>query len=396
MKLINMRVLVSLCLVVCLFSVMCVGSMAYFTDRIDQEFKGQAAIFSKAGYSISREVPSGSTGAGETVTVPVSETNTKEEDILSFVTLSAAWDCSDGTCKPWGNPEAADNMVIKCEDDVMTYTLEDDGTITFDLPEHILPKSSADPVIRDLQFVFPDSLPCTGELDVTLHEVTIQQAPYGFSQTFSSAELNGNGGTYSMFTVRPTVYNSAVVPNVSETMTYNFAEALIAFAEGEIGYAESEKDYILNEKGRVRGFTKYGDYYGMPYADWCAMFIGYCMDQVGLTGMPYAAGCENWRSQAKQAGLYYRSTKYVPSPGDIVFMDLNHNGKADHVGIIVEFDLENGTYTAIEGNYHSTVTKMTRELNSETLGYMSVSGTIILKETEVPVLPGTEITDFEK
>lgn len=44
---------------------------------------------------------------------------------------------------------------------------------------------------------------------------------------------------------------------------------LLDVARGELGYQEGS-----------RGYTKYGEWSGDPYAEWCAEFLCWCVDQV--------------------------------------------------------------------------------------------------------------------
>lgn len=182
------------------------------------------------------------------------------------------------------------------------------------------------------------------------------------------------------------VYTDA--PDYSLTLTPLYrpmtdAEKLLAFAEEELGEEESKDDYVLC-CGEEKGFTKYGDHYDLPYGDWCATFIGYGMDQIGLDGMPFNPSCPKWIDQAVEEELYYLSSEYIPAPGDIVFMDFNEDDSSDHVGIIKEFDLENGTYQAYEGNHNNAVELVTRTFDSRTTGYMPISEFGEFAEVEVP------------
>ena len=47
-----------------------------------------------------------------------------------------------------------------------------------------------------------------------------------------------------------------------------FVQRLLDVARGELGYAEGAQNY-----------TKYGEWAGDPYAEWCAEFICWCVDQ---------------------------------------------------------------------------------------------------------------------
>ena len=60
-----------------------------------------------------------------------------------------------------------------------------------------------------------------------------------------------------------------------------WAEDLLAVAESQLGVGESEKNFIL-ENGARKGYTRFGDWYGIPYGDWCAMYVSYCLHYAGI------------------------------------------------------------------------------------------------------------------
>lgn len=109
-------------------------------------------------------------------------------------------------------------------------------------------------------------------------------------------------------------------------------------AQGELGTTE----YPANSN-----HVKYGEWYGLDYNPWCAMFVSWCADQAGVidkTGK--FAYCPSWVNWAKENGLWL-DREEKPQPGDIVFFS---NGKeACHVGIV---KTRNGSesVTTIEGN----------------------------------------------
>lgn len=208
----------------------------------------------------------------------------------------------------------------------------------------------------------------------------------GFAQQLSSIE--------NLEIVLQAIYAEAPDWEMTLTPLYEDAdvgELLLACATKELGTRESTSDYIWLETGEYKGYTKYGAYYGLPYGDWCAMFIGWCMDQVGLGDLPFSPGCYIWVDMAKEAGLYRNAAEYVPGPGDIAFIDYDADTYADHVVIVKSVDLENGTYTTIEGNYSNSVMEVIRPLNTHTIGYMVVSNKGIEQEVTLSQADGSSI-----
>lgn len=132
----------------------------------------------------------------------------------------------------------------------------------------------------------------------------------------------------------------------------NWSEDLLAVARTQLGYGESKDNYALSSTGGVKGYTRYGDWYGIPYGDWCAMFVSFCIRWAGIPeeNMPVDCNCSHWINQLGALGMYASAENYVPKPGDLVFFDFNYDGIADHVGIVAAADLENDALVTIEGN----------------------------------------------
>ena len=140
----------------------------------------------------------------------------------------------------------------------------------------------------------------------------------------------------------------------------NWAQDLLAVAQSQLGYPESRANFVINESEHRNGYTRYGAWYGIPYGDWCAMFISFCMNyaQIPAEAMPYEASCGNWVETLGQLGLLGANDgSYSPKPGDLIFYDDSEvrDGWADHVGIIQSVDLINGVIHTIEGNFNDAV-----------------------------------------
>ena len=132
----------------------------------------------------------------------------------------------------------------------------------------------------------------------------------------------------------------------------NWSEDLLAVARTQLGYGESAANYAISSTGGVKGYTRYGAWYGIPYGDWCAMFASFCIRWAGIPeeNMPVDCNCSHWINQLAQLGMYASAENYNPKPGDLVFYDFNYDDIADHVGIVAAADLENDALVTIEGN----------------------------------------------
>ena len=129
-------------------------------------------------------------------------------------------------------------------------------------------------------------------------------------------------------------------------LTGVWADDLITVARSQLGYTESALNFVVGESGRTYGYTRYGDWYGMPYGDWCAMFVSFCLYYAGIpqSAVPYAASCPNWVSMLASyeytdgSSIYASADSgYIPSAGDLVFFDNDGDGWADHVGIVTGY-----------------------------------------------------------
>ena len=174
-----------------------------------------------------------------------------------------------------------------------------------------------------------------------------------------------------------------------------YVTRLLEVASAEVGYTEGE-----------HGWTKYGEWVGDPYCQWCAEFQCWCVDQVdqryGTSLLnhvyPLYSGSNEGRAWFIQAGRYVirkgpvegwgyewlkgktsfiSSGEYIPQPGDWVFFTWTSDEDTDHVAM-VEYCTRNSEtgeilIHVIEGNKPSSVARDTYDLNySRILGYGTV------------------------
>lgn len=108
----------------------------------------------------------------------------------------------------------------------------------------------------------------------------------------------------------------------------------------------------------ARGYSTYGDWYGLPYGHWCDMFVSWCAERAGIPKsiFPRSAGCTTHVRLFSKVAEYQLSAArgggYVPQPGDVIFFyDYVKYPKANvvgHTGIVL--CVENGHVFTIEGN----------------------------------------------
>ena len=163
------------------------------------------------------------------------------------------------------------------------------------------------------------------------------------------------------------------------TRTGNWPADVLAVAETQLGYKESTKNLILKGDD-LKGYTRYGAWYGDPYGDWCAMYASFCLSYAGVEDYPLAAGVDHWIDTLTEAGYYEIFDQYTAKPGDLIFFDQDQKPdaaipvNADHMGIVAELipatDEEPAKIKTIEGNTRNEVAYRTYELADPTIiGY---------------------------
>ena len=174
----------------------------------------------------------------------------------------------------------------------------------------------------------------------------------------------------------------------------DYVSWLLEIAGEEVGYREGD-----------HGYSKYGEWSGDPYAQWCAEFLCWCVDQTDQRYgtqllervYPLYSGSNTGRSWFISQGRYvvrngyltgwgYQWLKwteaflttgdYIPQPGDWVFFTWTDTQDTDHVAM-VEYctrDAEgNVTIHVIEGNNPVAVQRNTYPLTyTRILGYGTV------------------------
>lgn len=192
----------------------------------------------------------------------------------------------------------------------------------------------------------------------------------------------------------------------------NWAQNVLAIADTQLGYTESDKNFVIDDEktGAVRGYSRYGAWYGDPYGDWCAMFASFCIDYAGVKNFPLDSNCGTWIEALsdKDCLLYHPANSYLkdytPRPGDLIFFDWDAEKQVkaaedtaenltdaqlaeaeaklieqathdvDHVGLVYELieatDTTPAQIKTIEGNNGNTVAYHTYDLDDvKILGY---------------------------
>lgn len=179
------------------------------------------------------------------------------------------------------------------------------------------------------------------------------------------------------------------LPKDSE-LTGVWAEDVLTIAKSQLGYKESSRNFKVVD-GERKGYTRYGAMFGVPYGDWCAMFIQFSMHYAGVDSrlMPASAGVPTWIENMEKIDNFFPVEEYTPEVGNIVFFDWDSKPgdesdvrDGDHVGIVAEVKTKEETnidgekvevataIVAIEGNSANEVRYNTYRIDDETImGY---------------------------
>ena len=159
----------------------------------------------------------------------------------------------------------------------------------------------------------------------------------------------------------------------------NWARDLVLVAATQQGRGESPNNFeaVLNDAGDAwvrHGYTRYGAWYGYPYAEWDAMFVSFCLRYAGIPeenvpNNPTAA----FMAESFSMGGLFAGRDYIPAVGDLIFFDTvvdDEITNIDHMGIVYHVDAENGTINTVEGDRTDAVATFGYYLNDEQIvGY---------------------------
>lgn len=131
-------------------------------------------------------------------------------------------------------------------------------------------------------------------------------------------------------------------------------DVVVRVVKAEMGYLEKANNKKLNSKKGNAGsanYTKYGKWYGLNPAYWCAMFVSWCFNKAyGDCDLIYckSASCEIIRQLFINHKRYYTKD---PKMGDLIFFKGSRHGGANHIGIVTK--VSKGVVYTVEGNTSS-------------------------------------------
>ena len=112
-----------------------------------------------------------------------------------------------------------------------------------------------------------------------------------------------------------------------------------------LGVAATQLDYVEGPyKNQEYGNdTKYGDWYGLPYNEWCAMFVSWCARQADISKSILKNSCRAGADPENFNIACYSGKEYTPQPGDLFFKE-----GFTHVGLV--YEVRGDTFITLEGN----------------------------------------------
>lgn len=191
---------------------------------------------------------------------------------------------------------------------------------------------------------------------------------------------------------------------------------LLEVADSEIGYREGP-----------HGYSKFGEYWGDPYAQWCAEFLCWCVDQVDKTygtellknvyplysgqntGMKWFIKQGRWIARNgnldewgyqwfKGENQFITAGEYIPQPGDWVFFSWTSDGNTSHVAMVEYATVDsqgNVSIHCIEGNNPVSVARVTYSTaDKKILGYGTVHD--VADWTMRPGNSGAKVTELQQ
>ena len=214
-----------------------------------------------------------------------------------------------------------------------------------------------------------------------LPAITVEHTYYcGLEAHTHSAECYGPEGEQLICTLDEHSHDESCYPNREADLetaadwestlsqvsrTGSWANDLIAVASSQIGYQESLLNYDLDASGVKKGYTRYGAWYGIPYGDWDAMYVSFCLHYAGIPQetVPRESSAERWLAALRADPKHSALLDTVPEAGDLLFY--SHNGQT-RVAIVTDAAPETDPgdpsrqvlyLLVMEGNYDDAVVR---------------------------------------
>ena len=198
------------------------------------------------------------------------------------------------------------------------------------------------------------------------HTVTIMFDENGIAKVVSDRYIDLSSNFKSCSYVDPN--ETVASPNALAS-----SACIIYMAQTQIGYKEKASNSSLDsftDNAGTENYTKYGQWYGTNPGPWCAMFVSWCANQVGISTsvIPKYSVCTTGMNTFIANNVFNYSTtyggSYTPKAGDIFFTGTSKTSSS-HTGIVES--VSGSTITVIDGNCSDQVAHHTMSLSDSSL-----------------------------
>ena len=137
------------------------------------------------------------------------------------------------------------------------------------------------------------------------------------------------------------------------TLTENWAKDLVAVASTQVGYKESENNYLPDTN---KGYTRYGDWYGIPYGQWDAMFASFCLNyaEIPEDAIGWESDTTKWLESLRKNKWTSTFMDKVPGTGDLLFYRESEDAP---VQVAIVLSMEDAELKIIEGDRDNQVAR---------------------------------------
>ena len=162
-------------------------------------------------------------------------------------------------------------------------------------------------------------------------------------------------------------------------LTGRWRTDLVSVAKSQMGYQESVRNYLLDAEGVQNGYTRYGAWYGVPYGQWDAMFVSFCLHyaQIPQDAIPWESDSAQWLEALRERELTGTVMDKVPETGDLLFYTTEDSASV-RSAIVVALEVQadedgQATYLQLmEGNLEDQV--LQRRVRMDSLQILGCCG----------------------
>lgn len=203
--------------------------------------------------------------------------------------------------------------------------------------------------------------------DANVEYKPTQRGTYQFSVTVTDAddrELHGSASIEVTGDPKRIEYPETWEATLQDVqLTGDMKSDVIAVAKSQLGYTADQSSFRIDGNGK-HFYSRYGEWYGAPYSEWCVMFISFCLNYANVPkeAVSQEGGCVGLIDYLKSNDAFRApNSGYIPEKADFILMDYQGKGIPTHAGIVEK--TEDGTVYTVEGNTSKGVAEKTYSLS---------------------------------